>query len=316
MLNTGVLGASSLVGARAMPILIRDDRRVYAFSRHTEHRTTEAGVTWVALPLPSADAHDRFRIRTWLSLMPIWILPQYFSMIEASGACRVVALSSASIVVKSDSSDQGERDLARRLVEGEQALRAWAESRGIEWVILRPTLIYGCGLDKNISEVARFVHRFDFFPLLGRAMGLRQPIHAEDVAAACVMALTVPTAANRTYNFSGGETLPYREIVCRVFSALGKQPRLVTIPLWMFRVAVVLLRVVPRYQHWTAEMATRMNRDVVFDHAEAARDLGLSPRPFVLSPEDLRHEVQPGTATACAGPPVGKGANLPDHISL
>ncbi len=285
--NTGVLGASSLVGACAIPLLIRDDRRVFAFSRHTEQRTTEAGVTWVALPSPSADAHDRFRIRTWLSLMPIWILPQYFSMIEASGACRVVALSSTSIVVKSDSSDQGERDLACRLAEGEQALRAWAESRGIEWVILRPTLIYGCGRDKNLSEVAQFVRRFDFFPLLGRAMGLRQPIHAEDVAAACVTALTVPTAANRTYNLSGGETLPYREMVCRVFAALGKRPRLVTVPSWMFRVAVTALRLIPRYRYWPASMAERMNRNLVFDHAEAARDLGLSPRPFVLSPEDL-----------------------------
>lgn len=60
-------------------------------------------------------------------------------MIEASGACRVVALSSTSVLVKSDSSDQGKRDIACRLAEGEQALRAWAGSRGIEWVILRPT---------------------------------------------------------------------------------------------------------------------------------------------------------------------------------
>lgn len=118
-------------------------------------------------------------------------------------------------------------------------------------------------------------------------MGLRQPIHAEDVAAACVTALTVPAAANRTYNLSGRETLPYREMVCRVFAALGKRPRLVTVPLWIFRVAVTALRLVPRYRHWTVSMAERMNRDLVFEHAEAARDLGLSLRPFVLSPEDL-----------------------------
>ena len=41
--NTGVLGASSLVGACAIPLLIRDDRRVFAFSRHMEHCATEAG---------------------------------------------------------------------------------------------------------------------------------------------------------------------------------------------------------------------------------------------------------------------------------
>jgi hypothetical protein len=55
----------------------------------------------------------------------------------------------------------------------------------------------------------------------------------------------------------------------------------------MFQLAVAVVRVLPRYKHWTVEMAERMNRDLVFDHADATRDLGFSPRPFALSPEDL-----------------------------
>src|SRR3546814_2901272 len=80
---------------------------------------------------------------------------------------------------------------------------------------------------------------------------LRQPIHAEDVAAACVVALQAPGAANRAYNLSGGETLAYREMVARVFAALGRPARLVTVPLWAFRLAVAVLRRLPRYRHWT-----------------------------------------------------------------
>jgi hypothetical protein len=34
-------------------------------------------------------------------------------------------------------------------------------------------------------------------------------------------------------------------------------------------------------------MAERMNRDLVFDHTEAARDIGFKPRPFSVSPEDV-----------------------------
>lgn len=220
-------------------------------------------------------------------MAPIWVVPQYFATIEACGARRVVTLSSTSIFVKDDSSDHREQDIARRLAEGEHALRIWAEVRGIEWVILRPTLIYGRGRDKNLTEIARFVRRFRFFPILGLAGGLRQPVHAEDVAAACVSALTVQAAANHVYSLSGGETLSYREMVCRIFAAVGKLPHLVTIPRWVFRGAVVALRLLPRYRHWTVEMAERMNRDLVFDHADAERDLGFSPRPFRLLPEDV-----------------------------
>jgi nucleoside-diphosphate-sugar epimerase len=285
--NTGLLGAGSLVGRCVILRLIHAGRHTFAFSRTLPDRKIEGGVTWLPLPVHASAYSEAPRITIWLCVAPIWILPQYFSMLEAYGACRVIAISSTSVFVKDDSSDPGEQDIARRLAEGERALRAWAESRGVEWVIIRPTLIYGRGRDKNISEMAGFVRRWGCFPLLGRANGLRQPIHAEDVAAACVSALTSSAAANRAYNLSGGEALPYREMVCRVFAALGKRPRLVNVPLWIFRVAVTVLHLVPRYRHWTAEMAERMNRDLVFDHADAMRDLHFSPRPFQLSPEDL-----------------------------
>jgi hypothetical protein len=73
----------------------------------------------------------------------------------------------------------------------------------------------------------------------------------------------------------------------RVFAALGRPVRLVTVPLWTFRMAVTMLRRLSRYQHWSAAMAERMNRDLVFDHAEAARDFGFKPRGFALTAEDV-----------------------------
>lgn len=287
--KTGVLGASSFVGECVIQRLRKDGRRIVAFSRFPHNSKTESAVTWLQLPLPSAIAVSREvpPIADWVCVTPIWVLPQYFSMIEASGVRRVVALSSTSLLAKRDSSDQGEQALVRGLHAGEQALRTWAEARGVEWVILRPTLIYGYGRDKNVTEIIRLVRRWGFFPLLGRADGLRQPVHTEDVAAACVSALTVPVAGNRTYNLSGGEILSYREMVCRVFAAIGKFPHLVTVPRWLFRLAVVALRLLPRYRNWTTEMAERMNRDLVFDHGDAARDLGFSPRPFQLSQGDV-----------------------------
>lgn len=285
--NTGLLGASSMVGGCVIPLLIHSGRHVFAFSRTAPDCKTEAEVTWLQLDALSPTHPATPQIKDWLCVAPIWVLPQYFSMLERHGACRVVALSSTSRFTKTDSSDAAENAVALRLAEGEARLRTWAESGGVEWVVLRPTLIYGRGRDKNIAEIARFVGRFGFFPLLGKAMGLRQPIHAEDVAAACMAALHAPLAANRAYNLSGGETLPYREMVCQVFVTMQRRPRLVTIPLVIFRMAVACLRVLPRYRHWSAAMAERMNRDLVFDHVDAARDLGFSPRPFRLAPEDV-----------------------------
>ena len=259
-----------------------------AFSRQPRENV-DAGIEWQVLstshpePLP-----PRYNgIKYWICAAPVWILPDYFRLIKESGARRVVALSSTSRFTKCNSSVSSERIVAQRLIAGETHLQEWAEKNGIEWVILRPTLIYGRGQDKNISEIMRFAQKFGFFPLLGQADGLRQPIHAEDVAAACLAALKSPRAANRAYNISGGEILSYREMVRRIFTALHQKPRMVPIPLTVFKSVLACLRLFPGYRPWSVGMALRMSRDMVFDHSGAARDFGFSPRPFRLTPEDV-----------------------------
>jgi len=286
----GLLGATSLVGECLLPLLVRNGWQVMAFSRRPVN-SDAAGIEWRQLDerllAAGSSIEAKGGIASWICVAPIWVLPEHFLLLEACGARRIVVLSSTSCFTKGHSSDLAEQDIARRLAEGENALRVWAEARGVAWVILRPTLIYGRGRDKNITEIVNFISRFGFFPLLGRAKGLRQPVHAEDVAQACLAALGKSSRVNHAYNLSGGETLPYREMVGRVFSAMERRPRLLTVPLWSFRLALMVLHLLPRYRHWTAAMAERMNQDLVFDHSEAERDLTYHPRPFRLAAKDL-----------------------------
>lgn len=284
--QVGLLGATSLVGDCVLRLLAIKDFSVTAYSRSAvDHVSPD--VSWRQIESKALRRALPNQIENWLCVAPIWVLPDYFKLLEAHGVRRVVALSSTSRFTKVGSGDTAENAVVAKLIESEARVQAWADNRGIEWVVLRPTLIYGLGRDKNISVMTRFIRRFGFFPLLGLAQGLRQPIHAEDVASACLAALQVPGAANRAYNISGGETLAYRDMVARVFEALGRPVRLVTVPLWTFRLAAAILRLLPRYRHWSAAMAERMNRDLVFDHADAERDLGFKPRGFALTAEDV-----------------------------
>jgi nucleoside-diphosphate-sugar epimerase len=281
--RVGVLGARSFVGECLLPLLTDAGYQVTAFSRHSSGKTGSPmpGITWYT---PSSSA-----VRTithWVCVAPIWVLPQYLPWMKSLGAERIVALSSTSRFTKTDSSDMAEQLLAQRIASGEQQFVEWAQTHEVDWYILRPTLIYGCGQDKNVSEIAHFIRRFGFFPLLGTAGGLRQPVHVHDVVKACVAALTIPVV-NRAYALSGGETLTYRDMAERIFLALGRRLRIVTVPLWIFRGVVAALRCLPRYRHWSTAMAERMNRNLVFDHSEAERDLGFTPRRFLLLPADL-----------------------------
>lgn len=278
-----------MIGKALLPMLVESGLQVHAYSR--KPHSDEGGVTWHQVPSSSGDTfhRDMARIEQWICLAPIKVLMSQLDFIESCGARRVVALSSTSRFTKVRSSDLAEQALVKHLIDSEERLANWAEERGIEWVVLRPTLVYGFGMDRNVSVITRFIRRFGFFPVLGAARGLRQPVHAGDVASACVAALQRTEATNHAYNVSGAERLTYREMVGRLFAMLGRKPRFVSIPLWAFAAAVKLIKVLPRFRNWSPAMAERMNQDMVFDHDEAARDLGFSPRPFVLDKTDLPH---------------------------
>jgi nucleoside-diphosphate-sugar epimerase len=290
-----------MVGECLLPLLAEAGWRATAFSRQAvDDKAT--GVQWRRLselrsPIrPSGESPEK--IAWWISIFSLTALPEYLDALRAHGARRVVALSSTSRFTKAASADPAEQALAQRLAEAETRLQAWAECLGVEWVILRPTLIYGRGRDRNISEIAQFIRRYRFFPVLGRASGLRQPVHSEDVAAACLAALDAAAAKNRAYNISGGETMTYWEMVRRVFLALGRKPRIVPVPLWTFRLAIGCLRLLPRYRDWSSTKAERMEHDLVFDHVAAKRDLAFNPGPFVLSAHDVPGEPVEEAATA------------------
>ncbi len=286
----GILGGRSLIGEYIISHYILQSRKVFAFSRSTFPCMTEPRINWRQLDqnITTDQGQDTtLKIVHWICVAPMWVLPQYFSLLEAYGVRRLVALSSTSRFTKGDSSDPEEQAVAIRLAEAEARVQEWASSKGVEWIILRPTLIYGLGRDKNIAEIARFIGRFGFFPLFGKARGLRQPIHAQDVASACIAALGSRSATNLAYNLSGGETITYREMVTRIFEALKRPIRPIPVPLFAFRLAVSILRLIPRYRNWSSAMAERMNSDLVFDHSEATRDFGFKPRPFILNAEDV-----------------------------
>ncbi|MCP4935672.1 MAG: NAD(P)-dependent oxidoreductase, partial [bacterium] len=169
----GLFGATSLVGECLSPLLAQSGWHVVSFSRKP-NVSNDTDIEWrrIESHAPLNPAHSVVEregecgaskvegsISSWICLAPIWVLPDYFELLEAYGVKRIVALSSTSRFTKSDSQDPADQELANRFAAGEVELQRWAESKGIDWVIIRPTLIYGLGLDSNITQVASFIRR-------------------------------------------------------------------------------------------------------------------------------------------------------------
>ena len=199
--RTMVLGGASLIGRFLLPRLAAE--RPLAISRRPPIGNADA--EWIA-----GDLLDPVLISALpllglvLSLSPIWLLPEALPALIEKGARRVVAFSSTSRFTKATSPVPAERAVAERLAESEARVIALCEAEGVTWTILRPTLIYAEGLDGNVSRLAGLIRRFGVLPLAGRGEGLRQPVHADDLAAACLAVVASEAARNRAYDLPGG----------------------------------------------------------------------------------------------------------------
>jgi nucleoside-diphosphate-sugar epimerase len=268
-----VLGGASLIGRFLLPRLEAAGVPFYALSR-----APPRGPRWIQGDLSDYELAERLPpdCPTVLSLSPIWHLPQ--ALPKLNGMRRLVAVSSTSVFTKAASPNAYEQGVVKRLSDGEMGVRGYCETQCVAWSILRPTLIYAEGQDQNVSRLAGLIRRFGVLPLAGRGGGLRQPVHADDLAAAAIAAASCPAAEGKAYDLPGGETLTYRQMAERVFEGLGRRPLIVSAPEPLWRLAFAIAR--PLLPGATAQMGSRMSADLAFDGAAAAADFGWSPRPF------------------------------------
>ena len=299
-----VTGAGSAVARELLPRLAEAGLAVVAVSRTPRPAGLDERVCWKRADLFSGRLEIGMDAKPLLlfHLAPLPLLPAIIEPLATCGLERVIAFGTTSRFTKADSANPAERELAAAMERAEEALARTCERLGIGWTLFRPTLIYGGGGEDAVAFLARHIRRFGFFPLVGRGAGLRQPVHAQDLAAACVAALNRPDTVNRAFNLGGGETLRYREMVERIFRSLGRRPRILSIPLPLFRVALAGLKLVPRYRHLTGAMLERMNRDLSFDTSEAAEAFGYAPRGFLVP-----------AAAASADRPVPGSVSEPGH---
>ncbi len=270
-----ITGATSPIGDFLCRRL--EGHPIVAVSR-TPSRSSRETVRWLIADIGQAPRLPQ--ASTLIHLAPLALLPALLPEFLAQGGRRVIAFGTTSRYSKSASSNAEERAFAEGLVAAEQEVAALCESAGAAWTLFRPTLIYGAGRDRNVALIGNIIRRFGVFPLLGEAAGLRQPVHADDLAAACVAALDAPASFNKAYDLCGSETLTYRDMVSRIFLAMGKQPRFVKVPMWIFRTVMWAMSRWPRYHDFNAEMARRMNQDLAFDCTAAREDFGFAPRGF------------------------------------
>lgn len=272
-----VSGATSQIGRYLLPRLVAAQRPVLALSRHAQ--PDQPGVRWWAADMRSLPTPEQ-PWRAIVSFAPLDAWGNWLAQQEKAPAQKIIVTSSMSVLTKQDSAQPAEQALVALLQQGEANLAAQAERLGMQWTILRPTLVYGAGVDRSLTPFVQRALRTRMFPI-PMARGLRQPVHADDIALAVMRALQSDAAAGQTLQIGGGERLTYQQMFRRVHGSIGQ----LTLPVYLPGWALALLAAAwPRARG----PVSRLQQDLVADNHLLGTLLGVQPRPFRPQPGTWR----------------------------
>lgn len=230
----------------------------------------------------------------WVSFGPIWLLAPFLEHLarehpkRLAGLRGLIACSSSSVLTKRFAANRFDRDLVARLSAAEDQLLATCRGLEVPCHILRPTMIYGqvgpYG-DRNLSRLLQLMRRLPLLPLPAHT-GLRQPIHATQLAAVAVhLARQQPSAYPECIALGGDQQLSYTALLQALQRAQPPQDpahrcRLLPLPnrLFLLLATPLLLRSPKAY-----EAVLRMGADLS-GFTPSHQLLGESPQPFPVLP--------------------------------
>ncbi|TMQ72808.1 MAG: NAD-dependent epimerase/dehydratase family protein [Candidatus Eisenbacteria bacterium] len=100
---------------------------------------------------------------------------------------------------------------------------------GLEWVILRPSLVYGPGPQGLFARLQRSL-RAPFVPLIGAGAIELDPIHVDDVCAVIEQCLERADVWSRTFDLLGPDRVTFAQLLERLAARSGARPRIVHLP--------------------------------------------------------------------------------------
>ncbi|MCB9145306.1 MAG: NAD(P)H-binding protein [Anaerolineales bacterium] len=271
-----VTGGTGFTGSRLIPLLLKNGFQVRVFVRPTSNRSLLSSfeVEWATGDFANPETFIA-ALRGVDALINIASLgfghaESILKSMKEAGVQRGLFISTTAIFTQLNAGSKSIR------LAAEEAIQA----SGVDYTILRPTMIYGTPRDRNMWRLIRLLKITPIMPIFGDGESLQQPIFVDDVAQAVLLALQNDATIRKSYNIAGKAPLTYNEVIDTVASALGKRVWKLHLPYLPIVRALQFTERLRLRLPIKAEQVLRLNENKAFSYDEAGRDFGFSPRSF------------------------------------
>lgn len=271
-----VTGATGFTGSRVVPLLLNNGHEVRCLCREHSNRESlsQYQIEWVIGDLSDSESLSKAMQGTDflvnIASLGFGHADSIITAAKNAGIKRVIFISTTAIFTELNAKSKTVRMAAELTIE----------SSGLDYTILRPTMIYGSERDRNMWRLIRLLKQSPIIPVFGSGNHLQQPIFVNDVAQAALNCLSNENTVGKSYNIAGKYPLTYNAVIDTIADKLNKRVWKIHIP---SQPVVTLLNLFEKIRlpfPIKAEQVLRLNENKDFSYAEAERDFGFSPRSF------------------------------------
>ena len=210
------------------------------------------------------------------------LLENFLDAARRAGLKRAVFISSTTVLIPLKSTVKDRKLNSENLII----------NSGLDYTILRPSMIYGSGDDNNFSKMIEFIKKRGFFVTFGSGNNLIQPVYIKDVAGAIASSVDNKKTYNKIYNIAGREPVKYNRMLEIVQSKLKRRFNVIRVPLGAAVFLVTIYAAIFKNPSLTPDQIERMGVDKTYSYQEAARDFDFSPINFEEGIERLIKELE------------------------
>jgi nucleoside-diphosphate-sugar epimerase len=290
-----LIGATGFLGPEVLKALLAKNYKVNCLVRPSSSRTALLGIAKSAgknIDFSTGTLESGDSIITVIKkaksviyivdLEHTHLLETFLKTAARTELKRVIFISSTTVLIPLESRTKSQKIKSENLIK----------KSGLDYTILRPSMIYGSEDDPNFSKMIKFIKDKGFFMTFGSGNNLIQPIYIEDVAGSISSIINNKKTYKKTYNIAGEKPLKYNGMLEIVKEKLKKRFRVIKLPIRLSRFLISIYAGISRNPLLTADQIERMGVNKAYSYQKAREDFGFSPVSFEKGIEKLIKKLE------------------------